>query len=318
MRGRWTFLGVGLVVLSMSVGFNQRGLAEERYTVKPGDNLYGISRSFNVGVDELKRANGLEGNAIRPRQILLIPTGKKKQIVETSKKGSGKTVQKPLIQKESYVVRRGDNLYSISKRIGVPVGEIKKMNQLHSSALKTGQLLIFPKLENGLEEGAEEFGDAEEMTGEGLVDGDGDGKGAPEALGKWNNPEERNLFVKVVKTFLGAPYRLGGSTLKGIDCSAFVKKIYQIFSVDLPRTAREQCCIGKKVEKDQLEEGDLVFFKTRRANNTHVGIYIGNNEFVHASSRNKEVKVDNLSAPYFSQCFLKGVRVKELGTELKL
>ncbi len=318
MMGRWTFLGVGLVVLSMSVGFNQRGLAEERYTVKPGDNLYGISRSFNVGVDELKRANGLEGNAIRPRQILLIPTGKKKQIVETSKKSSGKTVQKPLIQKESYVVRRGDNLHSISKRIGVPVGEIKKMNQLHSSALKTGQLLILPKLENGLEEGAEEFGDAEEMTGEGLVDGDGDGKGAPEALGKWNNPEERNLFVKVVKTFLGAPYRLGGSTLKGIDCSAFVKKIYQIFSVDLPRTAREQFCIGKKVEKDQLEEGDLVFFKTRRANNTHVGIYIGNNEFVHASSRNKEVKVDNLSAPYFSQCFLKGVRVKELGIELKL
>jgi len=318
MMGRWTFLGVGLVVLSISFGFSQKGSAEERYTVKPGDNLYWISRTFHVGVEELKRANGLEGNAIRPGQVLLIRTGKKKQTAETSKKGSGKTVQGSSIQKESYVVRKGDNLYSISKRIGVPVGEIKRMNQLHSAALKAGQLLILPKPESGLEEGAEEFGDAEETTGEELVDGDGDGKGTPEALGKWNNPEERNLFVKVVKTFLGAPYRLGGSTLKGIDCSAFVKKIYQIFSVDLPRTAREQFCVGKKVEKDQLEEGDLVFFKTRRANNTHVGIYIGNNEFVHASSRNKEVKVDNLSAPYFSQRFLKGVRVMELGTELKL
>jgi peptidoglycan endopeptidase LytE len=318
MMGRWTFLGVGLVVLSMSFGFIQRGFAEERYTVKPGDNLYGISRSFNVGVDELKRANGLEGNAIRPGQILLIRTGQKKQTVETSKKGFGKTVERPLTQKESYVVRKGDNLYSISKRIGVPADEIKRMNQLHSAALKAGQSLMLPKLKSGSDEGAEEFGNAEEVTGEGSVDGDGDGKGAPEALGKWNNPEERALFVKVVKTFLGAPYRLGGSTLKGIDCSAFVKKIYQIFSVDLPRTAREQFCIGKKVEKDQLEEGDLVFFRTHRANNTHVGIYIGNNEFVHASSRNKEVKVDNLSAPYFSQRFLKGVRVKELETELKL
>jgi cell wall-associated NlpC family hydrolase len=118
-----------------------------------------------------------------------------------------------------------------------------------------------------------------------------------------------------VKTFLGAPYRLGGSTLKGIDCSAFVKKIYEIFNIYLPRTVKEQFQIGKKVGKDELEEGDLVFFKTQRSNNGHVGIYIGNNEFVHASRFNKEVKVDNLNTPYFSKCFLKGVRVKELEQE---
>jgi len=316
--GRWTFLGVVLVVLSMSFGLTQRGLAEERYTVKPGDTLYEISRLFRVGIEELKKANGLEGNAIKPKQVLLIPIGKKNQTIETAKKGSGKTVKRPSSQAESYVVQKGDNLYTISKRVGLPVEEIKKMNQLHSSNLKIGQLLTLPKLENRVEEGVEEFGDAEKVAEEGVTDGNGDGKGSPEALGKWSNPEERNLFVRVVKTFLGAPYRLGGSTLKGIDCSAFVKKIYQVFSVDLPRTAREQFSIGKKVEKGQLEEGDLVFFKTRRANNTHVGIYIGNNEFVHASSRNKEVKVDNLDAPYFNQRFLTGVRVKELETELSL
>jgi LysM repeat protein len=317
MMGRWTFLGVVLVVLSVSFGFTQRGLAEERCTVKPGDTLYEISRLFRVGIEELKKANGLKGNAIKPRQVLLVPIEKKKQTIETAKKGSGKTVKRPSSQTESYVVQKGDNLYTISKRVGLPVEEIKKMNQLHLSNLKIGQLLILPKLENRVE-GGEEFGDVEEVAEEGVTDGNGDGKGSPEALGKWSNPEERNLFVRVVKTFLGAPYRLGGSTLKGIDCSAFVKKIYQVFSVDLPRTAREQFSIGKKVEKAQLEEGDLVFFKTRRANNTHVGIYIGNNEFVHASSRNREVKVDNLDAPYFNQRFLKGVRVKELETELSL
>ena len=316
MIGRWTFWAAGMAVLSILFGFNQMGLAEERYVVKPGDSLYGISRSFGVGIEELKKANGLGGSAIKPRQILLIPSQRKQQTDETANKVSGKTVRKPSGQTESYIVQRGDSLYSISKRVGLPVEEIRKMNQLHSSTLKIGQLLILPGLENRSEEGGEEFGDGEEGTGEGLANQDGDGNGEPEALGKWNNPEERSLFVRVAKTFLGAPYRLGGSTLKGIDCSAFVKKIYQVFSVDLPRTAREQFRIGKKVEKDKLEEGDLVFFKTRRANNTHVGVYIGNNEFVHASSRNREVKVDNLNTPYFNQRFLRGVRIMEMEREI--
>jgi len=316
MMGRWTFLEVGLVVLFTCFGFNQMGSAEERYAVKPGDSLYGISRSFGVGIEELKKANGLEGSAIKPRQVLLIPSQKNQQTGEAAKKDPGKTAKKPSSQTESYVVQNGDNLYSISKRVGLPVEEIKKMNQLHSSNLKIGQLLVLAKLENKLEEGGEELGDAEGVTGEELANQDGDGNGGPEPIGKWTNPEERSLFVRVAKTFLGAPYRLGGSNLKGIDCSAFVKKIYQVFSVDLPRTAREQLCIGKKVEKDQLEEGDLVFFKTRRAHNTHVGIYIGNNEFVHASSRKREVKVDNLSTPYFNQRFLSGVRIMELEREI--
>ena len=115
----------------------------------------------------------------------------------------------------------------------------------------------------------------------------------------------------MVKTFLGVPYKLGGSTLRGIDCSGFVKKIYEIFSVELPRTTREQFWVGKKIEKESLEEGDLVFFK-RQGNLAHVGIYIGANQFVHASSHNKEVKIDYLDAPYYNNRFLKGVRVKEL------
>jgi LysM repeat protein len=311
MMGRWTFLGVGLVVLSMLFSFYPKGFAEEQYTVKAGDTLYEISKSFGVSIEKLKKANGLEGNAIKPKQVLSIPTQRERQKGETAKKVSDQTVKRPSSQTESYVVQRGDNLYSISKRVGLPVEEIKKMNQLHSSALKMGQWLILPKLENRIEE----VGDSEEITGERLAEGDGDKKEACEPLGKWHNPEERNIFIRVVKTFLGAPYRLGGSTLRGIDCSAFVKRIYEIFNIYLPRTSREQFCIGKKIEKEQLEEGDLVFFKTRRANNTHVGIYIGNNEFIHASNRNKEVKVDNLNTPYFNQRFLKGVRVMELERE---
>jgi LysM repeat protein len=308
MMGRWTFLEVGLVVLSMLFGFHPKGLAEERYIVKPGDSLYKISKSFGVSTEVLKKVNGLEGNGIRPKEVLLIPT--------QGEKRTRATVKSPLVETESYVVRKGDSLYSISKRVDLSVGEIKKMNRLHSAALRVGQVINLPKTGLGDEvEEAKELGSSEESTVERLAEGNVDKQEVAEPLGKWSNPEERNLFIRVVKTFLGAPYRLGGSTLKGIDCSAFVKKIYEIFNTHLPRTAREQFQIGKKVEKRELEEGDLVFFKTRRSYNGHVGIYIGNNEFIHASNLNKEVKVDNLGTPYFSKRFLKGVRLKELEQE---
>ena len=132
-----------------------------------------------------------------------------------------------------------------------------------------------------------------------------------EVLGEWGSPDERKLFVKVATGFLGAPYRLGGSTVRGIDCSAFVRKIYQLFDISLPRTAYEQSNVGRSVAKNELLEGDLVFFRTKRPVG-HVGIYIGNGEFVHASSKDRAVRIDNLDAPYFYNRFVRAVRVKGL------
>jgi LysM repeat protein len=252
----------------------------------------------------------------------MIPTQREKKAEEVARKSSDQTPKKLSGEKvkrlsgetDSYVVQKGDCLSSISKKVGLSIEEIKKMNDLHTSALKIGQVLLLPKDGSRWDEEAGELGEGEEMAGASQTEGE---KGEPIAstpIGKWNNPEERNLFVRVVKTFLGVPYKLGGSTLRGIDCSAFVKKIYEIFSIQLPRTTREQFSIGKMVEKEQLKEGDLVFFR-RRGNSAHVGIYIGDNQFVHASSYNREVKVDYLDAPYYNKRFLRGVRVKELERE---
>ena len=303
--GRWSFTGVTVIVLSILFCLHHHGLAEERYTVKPGDSLYTISKSYGVSVEAIKKANSLEGNAIKQKQVLLIPSPKEERI--------DKTVKKSFIGTESYIVKQGDSLYTLSKKVGISIEEIKRMNHLQSIALKAGQRLILPEQKVRVEEELEEIGDAEVVGGGKQVDEEKEM--TSESLAKWGGPEERNLFVRVVKTFLGVPYRLGGSTLKGLDCSAFVKKIYEIFNIHLPRTVREQFSFGKKVDKDELKEGDLVFFKTRRANNAHVGIYIGNNEFVHASYRNKEVRVDSLDAPYFDKRFLKGVRIKEMERE---
>lgn len=305
------FLGMGLIGLLLLFGFCQRGWTEEQYTVRPGDTLYGISKSFGVSIEALKKANALEGDSIKPKQVLTIPTQRGKKTDEVVRKSSNRISKKLSGETDSYVVQKGDSLYSISKKLGLSIEEIKKMNGLQTSTLKIDQVLLLPKDESRLDEETEELGDREEIAGASQTEGEKGESVASATLGKWSNPEERNLFVKVVKTFLGVPYKLGGSTLRGIDCSAFVKKIYEIFNIELPRTTREQFSVGKKVEKDQLEEGDLVFFK-RRGNSAHVGIYIGDNQFVHASSYNRQVKIDYLDTPYYSKRFLRGVRVKEL------
>jgi cell wall-associated NlpC family hydrolase len=315
-------LGMGLIILLLWFGFYQRGWTEERYTVKPGDTLYGISRSMGVSIEALKKANDLEVESIKPRQVLTIPSRAGKKAAEVSgrspsrasKKLSGGVVKRTTGEMDSYVVQKGDSLYNISKRVGFSTEEIIKRNGLPTSALKIGQILLLPRDGSRSDEEAEELGDEEETVGTSQGEGE---KGEPVSppLGKWSNLEERSLLVRVVKTFLGVPYKLGGSTLKGIDCSALVKKVYEIFNIQLPRTAREQFAAGKRVAKDQLEEGDLVFFR-RRGNSAHVGIYVGDNQFVHASSYSREVRVDYLNTPYYSQRFLRGVRVKELDREI--
>jgi peptidoglycan DL-endopeptidase LytE len=308
------FFGMGLIGLLLLFGFCQRGWTEEPYTVRPGDTLYRISRSFGVSIEALKKANALEGDSIKPKQVLTIPTQRGKKTDEVARKSSNRISKKLSGETDSYVVQKGDSLYSISKKLGLSIEEIKKMNGLQTSTLKIDQVLLLPKDGSRLDEETEELGDREEIAGASQTEGEKGESVASATLGKWSNPEERNLFVRVVKTFLGVPYKLGGSTLRGIDCSAFVKKIYEIFNIELPRTTREQFSVGKKVEKGQLEEGDLVFFK-RRGNSAHVGIYIGDNQFVHASSYNRQVKIDYLDTPYYSKRFLRGVRVKELERE---
>jgi cell wall-associated NlpC family hydrolase len=123
------------------------------------------------------------------------------------------------------------------------------------------------------------------------------------------------MLVKVAKSFMGAPYKYGGETVRGLDCSAFVKKIYDIFDVQLPRSAREQFMVGNKISKDELAVGDLVFFKTKRYVKypTHVGIYIGDGNFIHSSSTRSKlgVKVDALSSDFYSRTFVGATRVKK-------
>lgn len=107
----------------------------------------------------------------------------------------------------------------------------------------------------------------------------------------------------------GAPYRNGGIDPKGFDCSGFVQYVFGKNGVAVPREVREQFRMGKGVHRDRLEPGDLVFFTTVSPGASHVGIAIGGDQFVHAPSERGVVRVEQLSAQYWSARFIGAKRI---------
>ena len=106
-------------------------------------------------------------------------------------------------------------------------------------------------------------------------------------------------------SLIGVDYRFGGNTPdQGLDCSGLIRYVFQqATGLSLPRSAREQARMGESVSKDKLQPGDLVFFNTRRFQFSHVGLYIGDNRFIHAPSSGGAVQVVNLDNAYWQKAF---------------
>jgi peptidoglycan DL-endopeptidase LytE len=319
MMRRRIFLWMGLGVLFTSLALCGNTLAKETYRVQPGDTIAEIAAKTGVTPGALKAANHLKGSRLHVQQVLVIPPHK-----------SGKPIKSKSFSippGELYAVKKGDTLAGISRKTGISVAEIRELNNIRGNALKVGQRLALKKkpereiasalpleyTKNGINPDFELDGeeDADDILTpeEAWAEIEKRKQDNATLLGKWSNPDEPKLLVKVAMGFLGAPYRLGGSSVTGIDCSGFVKKIYQFFNIDLPRTAFEQSHVGMRVARSDLSEGDLIFFNTRKRVG-HVGIYIGNNQFVHAASRKKGVRVDDLNEPYYNRRFIRAVRLK--------
>jgi cell wall-associated NlpC family hydrolase len=105
--------------------------------------------------------------------------------------------------------------------------------------------------------------------------------------------------------FLGVPYNRGGSSVEtGFDCSGFVRAIYeQTAGFLLPRKAAQQAAATQKIDKKDLQPGDLVFFNTMRRAFSHVGIYVGEGKFIHAPKPGAEVRVEDMGVAYWSRRF---------------
>lgn len=111
-----------------------------------------------------------------------------------------------------------------------------------------------------------------------------------------------NKLVSESSTYLGIPYLWGGTTRKGLDCSAFVKNVYSSIGIVLPRVSRDQAKVGRSVSLAAVRKGDLIFFETdpkRPDTVSHVGMYLGNGKMIHASSSSDKVVIVPLNQGYF-------------------
>ena len=117
----------------------------------------------------------------------------------------------------------------------------------------------------------------------------------------------RQALLAQANQHLGTPYKFGGqSPTEGFDCSGLTSYIYRTSNgINLPRTAAEQAQATRTISFEQLRPGDLIFFRTSGAGINHVGIYVGNNNFIHAASGGGRVTVDNLDRSYWQQRFAK-------------
>ena len=122
--------------------------------------------------------------------------------------------------------------------------------------------------------------------------------------------EVRNTkMFEFIDDWYGTPYRLGGTTKKGVDCSAFSQFLFaSVYGLTIPRTAREQYSLTNRISRTELREGDLIFFNTR-GSVSHVGVYLQNNKFVHAST-NGGVMISDVFDEYWARKFVGVGRVK--------
>jgi len=129
-----------------------------------------------------------------------------------------------------------------------------------------------------------------------------------------NTPEAKKELISFAKKYLGAPYKYGGATPNGFDCSGFVFFVFSEFGKTLPRSSRDIARVGEKINRQDLQVGDLVFFEGRTRNGVvgHVGIVsnIDNNNisFIHAST-NRNVIVSSMKEEYYAVRFLLARRI---------
>lgn len=210
----------------------------------------------------------------------------------------------PVSASTFYSVRDGDTLASIAKDRGIDESGIRQANpNLVGSGVQPGQVLILPEAGESLDRApaqgrvltnADVAAEAKAQSAKRKTMASRTGRLASRGLVGLHG------IISTAVRFMGVPYRWAGTTASGFDCSGFTQRVFHINGVSLPRIASDQYWKGRQVAREHLSIGDLVFFSTYGPGATHVGIYMGGGNFIHASSSHG-VTISSLGDSYWAK-----------------
>ena len=282
------------------------------HVVRRGDNLIRLAQAYDTTPEVLMSANGLKDSTILIGQKLRIP------VPQSAAAGqeAPETKEASALSHDSYTVRRGDNLIGISRIYNTTPEALMSANGLKNSKILIGQSIRVPIPRSAA---VKETPDTKVASASSYTPAVISNVLLQQEKGSGENVEPRRVrLVEAGFKLLGAKYRFSGLSEKsGFDCSGLVKNLFSKFNIDLPHSSREQFKKGEKVDRDKLEEGDLVFFSSGGKLPNHVGIYIGNDHFIHAARKAKKVIVSDLNQLWYAARYLGARRITDLWGEDK-
>jgi cell wall-associated NlpC family hydrolase len=303
-----------LLALSLATVTSTASIHTVKHTVKKGETLSGIAQKHHTSIKKIRQANSLKkGDVIKFGKVLKVPVNK-----YTAKEKTPAPFTK-------YVIKKGDTLSTIARKHTTTVTKIQKTNGIKKSeTLRIGQVLKIPQNKKVLRYTTtkKKVADKKLVASLATLDTISLEKGKKEKnqtfsfrdlfSGKEHQHDDKcHRITSLAKTKLGRKYVWGASGKKDTyDCSSFVKYVYKKNGIELPRTSIMQSKVGKYVKRDELQKGDLIFFDTskkRKGYVNHVGIYLGDNKFIHASSAKKKVVITSLNKNFYSNRY-KGAR----------
>ncbi len=307
-----------LLTLSLATVTAKAATPTIKHTIKKGDTLSAIARKHHTTITKVRKANGLKKNAtIRIGKVLKVPTNTSKKIVKRTNKTSTSLAK--------YRIRKGDTLSGIAKKHHTTISKIRKANGMKKGAtLKLGRVLKVPqnksrikfakvKKKASTKKLVASISNLDTISLEKSKEKKSNTFAFSDIFGSKNkeNSDKCVRITSLAKTKLGKKYVWGASGTKNTyDCSSFTKYVYRKNGISIPRTSINQSKHGKYVKRSNLKKGDLIFFDTskrRKGYVNHVGIYLGDNKFIHASSAKKKVVITSLNKNFYSQRY-KGAR----------